>query len=156
MSDDDSTTSAAILELLAPGQGGFNDALGIRFTHASPDEVRAELALRPEHLQVYGIVHGGVYASLVETLCSVGAAISAGARGHSVVGLENHTSFLRAARGGLLQARAVPLTRGRRTQVWETTITDEAGKVAARGTVRLLVLEPGSELAGESVARTGD
>jgi uncharacterized protein (TIGR00369 family) len=72
-----------------------------------------------------------------------------------VVGLENHTSFLHAARAGVLKARAVPLTRGRRTQVWECTITEESGKIAARGTVRLLVLEAGSELAGKNVDKVG-
>ncbi len=73
------------------------------------------------------------------------------ARGQSVVGLENNTSFLRATREGVLRATARPLARGRRSQVWEGTITDEAGRVVAAGRVRLLALEADAALAGETV-----
>ncbi len=106
-----------------------------------------------QHLQPHGIVHGGVYAGLVETVASVGAALNVMAHGLTAVGLENHTSFLRAVREGTLRATARPLTRGRRTQVWEATVTDSAGRVAATGRVRLLCLEAGADLAGEKVTR---
>jgi len=72
--------------------------------------------------------------------------------GQSVVGLENHTSFLHAVREGLLRATALPLMRGRRTQVWEATITDSTGRTVASGRVRLLSLAPDSSIAGETVA----
>jgi 1,4-dihydroxy-2-naphthoyl-CoA hydrolase len=124
---------------------------GLMLVRATRDEVIAEMEVKPQHLQPYGIVHGGVHASIIETLASVGGAIDAMSHGRSVVGLENHTSFLRAVRGGKLRAVAKPLTRGRRTQVWEASVHDEAGRVAATGRVRLLVLEAGAELAGEAV-----
>ena len=131
---------------------GWVKANGLRLTRASRDEVAAEMAIQPIHLQAYGIVHGGVHASIIETLASVGAAIDAMAQGKTVVGLENHTSFLRAVRSGTLKATAKPLTRGRRTHVWEGTITDEQGRIAATGRVRLLILEPDQRLAGERAA----
>ena len=63
---------------------------------------------------------------MVETACSTGAGLAARPSGRSVVGVENHTSFIRAVReGALLSAVALPVTRGRRSQVWEVTIRDE-------------------------------
>jgi 1,4-dihydroxy-2-naphthoyl-CoA hydrolase len=137
-------------EMLNGHRGGWNEAMGLRFLRATADEVVAELVVAVVHQQPYGIVHGGVHAGVIETLASTGAALSAGARGQSVVGLENHTSFVRAVRAGTLRATATPITRGRRTQVWETTIVDAEGRVVASGRVRLLCLEPGAEIAGET------
>ena len=125
--------------------------MGIRYVRATPDEVIAELEVSEIHHQAYGIVHGGVYSGLIETVSSVGAALWAGRTQHAVVGLENQTSFLNAVREGTLRATARPLMRGRRTQVWEATITDAAGRAVATGRVRLLTLEPGSAIAGEAV-----
>lgn len=135
--------------------GGWNRGTGLRFVQATADEVTAVVAIGPEHLQPHGIVHGGVYCGIIETVASVGAALSAGARGQTAVGLENHTSFLRAVRSGSLHATARPLTRGRRTQVWEASVTDDAGRVAATGRVRLLCIDPDAELAGEKAGNIG-
>jgi 1,4-dihydroxy-2-naphthoyl-CoA hydrolase len=136
-------------DMLNQHRGGWNQAMGLRFLRASADEVVAELEVGDIHRQPYGIVHGGVHAGVIETLASTGAALSAGARGQSVVGLDNSTTFIRAIRDGTVRATARPLTRGRRTQVWETTIVDAAGRLVATGRVRLLCLDPGAELAGE-------
>ena len=125
--------------------------MGIHFVHATGDEVVAEMEIAPQHHQPYGIVHGGVHAGLIEAVTSVGAALAALPRGQSVVGLENHTSFLNAVREGKLRATARPLMRGRRTQVWEATITDADGRTIASGRVRFLALEAGASLAGETV-----
>jgi 1,4-dihydroxy-2-naphthoyl-CoA hydrolase len=133
-------------------RGGYNTAMGLRFLRATRDEVIAELLIADHHLQPYGIVHGGVHAGIIETVCSVGAAIDAQSDGRSVVGLENSTTFLRAGRSGVLRVSARPLTRGRRTQVWEATVADESGKALASGRVRLLCLEAGAEIAGRKAA----
>jgi 1,4-dihydroxy-2-naphthoyl-CoA hydrolase len=127
---------------------GWNRAMGLRFVRATVGEVVAELEIGPQHRQPHGIVHGGVYSGMVETAASIGAALYAMQQGNSVVGLENHTSFLHAVREGVLRVTAKPLTRGRRTQVWEATVTDPVGRVAATGRVRLLCLEPDAALAG--------
>jgi 1,4-dihydroxy-2-naphthoyl-CoA hydrolase len=125
--------------------------MGVRFTTVTVDEVIAEWTVGPEHLQAYGIVHGGVYAGVIETLASVGAAMNAMSRGQSVVGLENNTSFLHAVREGTLTGRATPIVRGRRTHVWEATIKDASGRLVATGRVRLLALEADAKLGGRDV-----
>jgi uncharacterized protein (TIGR00369 family) len=130
---------------------GWSAAMGIHYIRATSDEVIAELEIGARHHQSYGIVHGGVYSGFVETVCSVGAALWARQSGQSVVGLENHTSFLNAVREGKLRATARPLMRGRRTQAWEATVTDGHARAASNGQVRFLCLEAGSALAGETV-----
>jgi 1,4-dihydroxy-2-naphthoyl-CoA hydrolase len=137
-------------------RGGFNLGMGLRFVRATVAEVVGEITVGPQHLQPYGLVHGGVYAGMVETLCSTGAALVAHADGCSAVGIENSTAFLRAVREGTLHGRATPLHTGRRSQVWEARIEDDQGRLAATGRVRLLCLEPGAEAAGESLqVKTG-
>ncbi len=131
--------------------GGWAAAMAIRFLHATADEVTAELEIGAHHQQAYGIVHGGVYSGMIETLASVGAALWARRHQQTVVGLENHTSFLHAVREGKLRAVARPLMRGRRTQVWEARITDDKGRTVAEGKVRLLALDAGAAVAGETV-----
>jgi 1,4-dihydroxy-2-naphthoyl-CoA hydrolase len=131
---------------------GWLQAMGVTITHATVDEVRAELTIGPEHLQGYGIVHGGVHCGLIESLASIGAALVALPRNQSVVGLENNTSFVRAVRSGAkLHAVSTPITRGRRTQVWEARVLDDQERLVAAGRVRLLCIEQDTELAGEQV-----
>lgn len=132
-----------VAELLNRTRVGWTRAMNLDLVTATADEVVARLVVDEMHLQPLGLVHGGVHCGVIESICSVGAAVSAVADGRAVVGLENHTSFVRAARpGAKLTARATPITRGRRTQVWEATITDDAGKTVATGRVRLLCIEP--------------
>jgi 1,4-dihydroxy-2-naphthoyl-CoA hydrolase len=132
-------------------KGGFDGAMGFRYLRASRDEVVVEYDVGDAHKQAYGIVHGGVHCGVIEAVCSTGAALDAMARGQSVVGLENHTSFVRAVRGGIVTVTATPITRGRRVQLWDAVCRDEGGKIVATGRVRLLCLDPGTELAGETV-----
>lgn len=145
MPDSDAVT------MLNAARGGFEVSIGLVFTRASADEVACEVPVGPNLLQPYGLVHGGVYATIVETLASVGAALFAMPKGQSTVGLENTTSFLRAVRSGKLLGTARPLHRGRATQVWEVEVRGEDGKLAATGRVRMLCLEAGSTVAGETV-----
>lgn len=142
---------AELAEHMNTASTGWNRIVGLRFVHVSPDEVKAEWDVTEQHHQPYGIVHGGVYCSVIETVCSVGAAVFALKSGLGAVGLDNHTSFLHAVRSGKLTVTARPLTRGRRTQLWEATVTESQGRVAATGRVRLLCVESGSLLAGERV-----
>ena len=131
---------------------GWVDAMGMTITHATKDEVRAELTVGPQHLQGYGIVHGGVHCGVVETLSSMGAYLFARERGQHVVGLENNTSFIRAVRAGSkLHAVATPITRGRQTQVWQAQVFDEEERLVATGRVRLLCISEAQQLAGEQV-----
>ena len=131
---------------------GWARAMGLRLLRATRDEVVAEMPIQACHLQAYGIVHGGVYYGIIESLASIGAAIHAMPEGKTVVGLENHTSFLRAVREGTLHAVATPLARGRRSPVWECEVRDDKQRLVATGRVRLLALDPGAEIAGEKAA----
>jgi len=115
---------------------GFDATLGLALTAASGDEVLATLTVAPALLQPYGIVHGGVWCSVVETTASVGGALWLGDRGQ-VVGVSNHTNFLRAVREGTVTVRATPVQRGRTQQLWTVSVTDGQGRLVAKGDVRL-------------------
>lgn len=128
---------------------GWVAAMGVTFLEATGDRVRCEYTVAPQHLQGYGIVHGGVHCGLIETMASVGAAAHALPRNQAVVGLENSTSFIRAVREGTrLTGEATPITRGRRSQVWEGWIRDPEGRLVATGRVRLLCFEAAEGIGG--------
>jgi 1,4-dihydroxy-2-naphthoyl-CoA hydrolase len=114
----------------------FDTLVGIELIEASPDRVTLEWQVLPHHHQPFGITHGGVYCTAVETAASIGAAAWFGERG-TVVGVANHTNFLRAVKDGRLRAVATPIHRGRSQQLWLVEITDEQQRLVARGEVRL-------------------
>lgn len=124
---------------------GFDRLLGLTLTSVTADEVVATLEVRPPLLQPYGLLHGGVLCSVVETLGSVGGATWFGDRGH-VVGTSNHTNFLRAVREGVLTAVATPVHRGRTQQLWTVDVRDEQQRLVAKGELRV------ANLAQEDVA----
>lgn len=111
----------------------------------SATRVVARVRIEGRHLQPYGIVHGGVYASVAESVASLGAHLSATARDPEAgaVGLENHTTFLRAAGAGTeVIFEGKPLHAGRRTQVWEVRVTEAgSGRELATSRVRLMVVK---------------
>jgi 1,4-dihydroxy-2-naphthoyl-CoA hydrolase len=115
---------------------GFIKLVGIRVEQATGDRVVLTCPVTPDLHQPFGLVHGGVYATLAETAASVGGALWFGDRG-KVVGVSNHTDFLRAVRRGELRAEATPLARGRTTQLWQVEIGDEQGRLVAHAKVRL-------------------
>ena len=121
--------------------GAFAEWLGIEYDELTGDRVVAHWQAGPRHQQPHGIVHGGVYCSVVETLASMGAATWLGERGR-VVGVNNNTDFYRAVTEGAMTSTATPLHRGRSQQVWVVETVSEEGKVIARGQVRLQNLHP--------------
>jgi uncharacterized protein (TIGR00369 family) len=123
-------------QLRAAAHDGLNSVLGFELDEASPERVVISWTVGPQHLQPYGIVHGGVYCSVIESSASIGAALWYGERG-KVVGAANHTNFLRAVQSGRLTATATPIHRGRSQQLWLVLINDEDGREVARGEVRL-------------------
>jgi uncharacterized protein (TIGR00369 family) len=123
-------------------EASFDKELGLEFTELSPDGARAQLEIQPKLLQPMGIVHGGVYCSIVESMASVAAYTWLNANGGgSVVGVNNNTDFLHAISGGTVYGTATPVHRGRLQQLWQVTITDSDDRVVARGQVRLQNLE---------------
>jgi uncharacterized protein (TIGR00369 family) len=119
------------------------DMMGLVIESATPGRVTATLVVDPEkHMQPVGLVHGGVFASIGETLASMGAVIDAMAAGKNAAGMENHTSFIRSVSGAArLTAVAEALHRGRTTQSWEVRITDEEGRLVARSYVRMALID---------------
>ncbi len=128
---------------------GWKSAMNLHFVSATVDEVVAELVVSDVHRQPLGIVHGGVYAGMIEATASVGASLNVMPTGQYAIGLDNHTSFLHAVREGKLRVTARPVTRGRRTHLWDADVTDDGGRIVATGRVRLIVVERGSALGGQ-------
>ena len=116
--------------------GRFGQWLGLEIVEATADRVMLGWDVRPQLWQPYEIVHGGVYCAVVETAASLAAALWLGDRG-KVVGVSNHTDFLRAVHDGRLRATATPIHRGRLQQLWLVDIVDELDRAVARGQVRL-------------------
>lgn len=123
-------------------QGGWTGVMGMKLVQVTKEEVVGEWEVDERHLQPMGIVNGGVHCTAIEALCSTGAYFNVVDEGKVVVGLENHTSFIRAVRpGAKLRAVARPITRGRTAQLWEAEVRDGDGKLVATGRVRLLCMD---------------
>lgn len=137
----DSQDSTAPTDLGGAANGAFIDYLGLEFTSVEADRVSATWVARPALHQPYGIVHGGVHCSVVETLASIGAGTWLGERGQ-VVGVNNNTDFYRAVSEGAMTSEATPLHRGRSQQVWIVETRDGDDRLVSRGQVRLQNLYP--------------
>lgn len=121
-------------------QPGWDSALGIRVEEHTATRVVAYVDIDERHQQPYGIVHGGVWASVVESVGSHGAALAAREiTGElAVVGISNSTDFLRPHRSGRVRATGTPVFTGRTQQVWLVEIVRESDeKLVARGQLRL-------------------
>ena len=109
---------------------GFDGEYGpLELTEVSDEVMRGEVLVRPELKQAAGIVHGGVYASIAESLASIGTALAVIPRGQMAMGLSNQTSFLRPISEGTIHAEARRKHRGRTTWVWEVEISDDEGRL---------------------------
>lgn len=119
----------------------FDHEIGLVYTDIGPDGASAKVELQPKLCQPAGLVHGGVYCSIVESVASVSAHTwlnrDGGEAGATVVGVNNNTDFLRGISSGTVFAESTPIHRGRRQQLWLVTITDSDQRVVARGQVRL-------------------
>ena len=125
------------------GRPTYVGLTGIELTDASSDACQGKIVINENHHQPYGVVHGGVYCTLIETLASTGAALWAMESGMAgCVGVSNQTDFIRATTEGVLIGSATPIHRGRTQQLWQVTVTRENdGKLGARGQVRLQNVE---------------
>lgn len=127
----------------------FDRELGLVYTELTPDGVRAQIEIHPKLTQPMGIVHGGVWCSMVESMASVSAYLWLSSGGlaqgggnvvgvnNNVVGVNNNTDFLRAVSSGTVFGVSEPIHRGRSQQLWLVLIRDEAERLIARGQVRL-------------------
>ncbi len=130
-------------DLLATSE--FLRLLGLHFDEAGPTRMAGWFEVGPQHHQPFGILHGGVLCSVVETIASIGAWLAVRDSGRTTVGVANSTDFLRSTTAGRLDVVGIAVHQGRTQQLWEVVISRAAdGKEVARGRVRLQNLEPRS------------
>jgi uncharacterized protein (TIGR00369 family) len=110
---------------------GFDRLYGLKLLAVSDTEVRAETTVRDELKQPAGLVHGGVYASMAESMASLATALAVMQDGDMAMGLSNSTSFLRPITQGVVHAHATRVHRGRTTWVWDVLFSDDEGHSCA-------------------------
>jgi 1,4-dihydroxy-2-naphthoyl-CoA hydrolase len=132
---------------------GFDRLYGLDLLDYSDEEVHAQVKVRDELRQPAGLVHGGVFASIAETMASMATWIAVHDQGQTAQGLSNQTSFLRPIVDGTIHAAARRRHKGRTTWVWEVEITDDAGRLCALVRMTIAVRElPGD--AGQAGTRS--
>ena len=119
------------LKLPWRGMPGFDGLYGLEIHAMSDEEVVARVPVRDELLQPAGLVHGGVFASIAESMTSLATWMAVKGGGESAQGLSNQTSFLRPILDGTIHAVARRRHRGRTTWVWEVEITDDEQRLCA-------------------------
>jgi 1,4-dihydroxy-2-naphthoyl-CoA hydrolase len=110
---------------------GFDRLYGLELLMWSDTEVSARAPVRDELKQPAGLVHGGVYAAIAESIASLATAFSVAAEGSTAMGQSNATSFLRPITEGTIHARAERVHRGRTTWVWDVTFSDDRQRTCA-------------------------
>jgi 1,4-dihydroxy-2-naphthoyl-CoA hydrolase len=126
-------------ELPYRSEHGFDGLVGLEYTELSDGFARGRLPVRDELKQITGLVHGGVYASIAESLASVATALAVAPEGKVAAGLSNQTSFMRPITEGTIHATARARHRGRTTWVWEVEIADDAGHLCVLTRVTVAV-----------------
>jgi uncharacterized protein (TIGR00369 family) len=112
-------------------------AVGFTIDEVTATSLQGHLELGPQHHTPWGIVHGGVYATVIESAASVGASHAVEADGMFAVGLMNTTHFVRAIQSGRVLVAATALNQGRTQQLWQVDCRDDSGRLLAHGEVRL-------------------
>ncbi len=116
----------------------FVAAMAFDVAEADGSRVTGSVELGPDQHTPWGVVHGGVYSSVVESAASIGASLAVRERGQFAVGVNNNTDFLRPMTAGRLDVVAEPVQQGRTLQLWQVLLTRaDDGKLVARGQVRL-------------------
>jgi 1,4-dihydroxy-2-naphthoyl-CoA hydrolase len=126
---------------------GFDALYGLELLDWSDTDVHAQVTVREEVKQPMGLVHGGVYASMAESMASIATAIAVHAQGETAMGLSNSTSFLRPITEGVVHAHATRLHRGRTTWVWDVRFSDDEDRTCAvtRMTIAVRPLRAGQQ-----------
>jgi 1,4-dihydroxy-2-naphthoyl-CoA hydrolase len=122
-----------------PPEETFDALYGIRRFDITEESARGEVVVRRELLQPWGLVHGGVYAAMAESLASWATALAVSPEGNIVMGMSNNTSFLRPIGAGTIHALATRRHRGRTTWVWDVDVTDDDGRLCASSRVTIAV-----------------
>jgi 1,4-dihydroxy-2-naphthoyl-CoA hydrolase len=120
----------------------FLQAAGLVLDKVETSHVTGWIDLGPEHHQPWGLVHGGVYTTAIESSASVGASTAVQEDGLVAVGVNNNTNFLRSMAEGRVTIDARAIQQGRTQQLWEVRITDDRQRLIATGQVRLQNITP--------------
>jgi 1,4-dihydroxy-2-naphthoyl-CoA hydrolase len=136
------------IEHVAASVRGFDRLYGLELLDYSDTEVTAQVQVGDELKQPAGLVHGGVYASIAESMASLATALAVMGEGSMAMGLSNNTSFLRPVTEGTVHAKATRLHRGRTTWVWDVRFADDADRTCAitRMTIAVRPVPDGVEL----------
>jgi 1,4-dihydroxy-2-naphthoyl-CoA hydrolase len=135
-------------EPVIPLDRTFDALYGLEVLEHDDAYVRAQVAVRDDLKQAMGLVHGGVFASIAESITSLATALTVLPEGRSAQGLSNQTSFLRPITEGTIHAEARRRHRGRSTWVWEVELTDDDGRLCALVRMTIAVRElPGAATA---------
>jgi 1,4-dihydroxy-2-naphthoyl-CoA hydrolase len=129
--------SAEVPSVDLAAAGPFVAAMKFEVTEATGTRVTGYVDLGPDQHTPWGVVHGGLYCSVVESAASIGASTAVLEQGQFAVGVNNNTDFLRASTEGRLDVVAEPIQQGRTQQLWQVLLTRPDGKLVARGQVRL-------------------
>ena len=133
---------------------GFSELIGVEYLELGPERSRGRLAVTDAVRQPVGIVHGGVFAALAESLCSRATYDAVADRGMVALGQANQATFLRPVAAGHLNAEASSRHRGRTTWIWDCELTDDGGRLCAL--VRMTIaVRPAEDHRGED-ARPSD
>lgn len=130
-------SSVAALNALSIGTA--MEPLGIAFTELGPDYLRATMPVDARTRQPYGLLHGGASVLLAETLGSTAGMLCV-EEGELCVGIEINANHLNAVRDGIVTGTARPLHVGRRTQVWEIRVEDDAQRLVCISRLTLAVI----------------
>ena len=120
----------------------FDRLYGLQFDEMTPELVRAHVPVTADILQPFGLVHGGVYAAIAESIASHGTGLGVFRDGKIASGLSNQTSFLRPITAGTIHAQAVRRHAGRTTWVWEVECSDDAGRLCVLTRMTIAVRDP--------------
>jgi uncharacterized protein (TIGR00369 family) len=110
---------------------GFDALVGLTITELGDGLVRGDVPVRDDLKQPYGLVHGGVFAAIAESLASLATAAAVAADGRQAMGQANQTSFLRPITAGTIHGTARARHRGRTSWVWDVEVKDDEGRLCA-------------------------
>jgi 1,4-dihydroxy-2-naphthoyl-CoA hydrolase len=125
-------------------KGTLADTIGLQFTYADPQHLKAELEITQPIKQVYGYIHGGALMTMLDSIAGAGSALNI-KPGESFITIEFKINFLRSAHEGKVRGEATAVHIGRRTHVWQAEAFDEQGRKMAIATLTQMVIEPRPE-----------